>query len=195
MPLLSQFQTATCQKISGDVGDEIVIQPDILVTANPNPFNIPTVNWDDILVYSLDTMLPTNISWYSEEYPNNSTACPADTRPQFPRKSFYIWFLSEYLNIPAKSPHNSSISPANTWSRFLGKWTEYKLQTSKVNSRRIFQRFLHFNCQRWIQSFGWVPTWIGNSTRSLSRSNYSKIGWKMQFWFSSIIISQFTADP
>ncbi|KAF1762467.1 hypothetical protein GCK72_010729 [Caenorhabditis remanei] len=41
--------TATCQKISGDVGDEAVIQPDFLVTVSPHPFNIPTVNWEDIL--------------------------------------------------------------------------------------------------------------------------------------------------
>ena len=32
-----QFQTATCQEIAGDVGDEAVILPDFLVTVSPHP--------------------------------------------------------------------------------------------------------------------------------------------------------------
>ncbi|CAL2035133.1 unnamed protein product [Caenorhabditis brenneri] len=49
LPIVVIFtQTVHSQKVSGDVGVESEIQSDI-VTINPNPFNIPTINWDDIL--------------------------------------------------------------------------------------------------------------------------------------------------
>ncbi|PIC40851.1 hypothetical protein B9Z55_008459 [Caenorhabditis nigoni] len=42
--------TVFTQKIDGDVGIEDLIAQSNLVTVDPaNPFNIPTINWEDIL--------------------------------------------------------------------------------------------------------------------------------------------------
>ncbi|KAF1763667.1 hypothetical protein GCK72_011934 [Caenorhabditis remanei] len=123
-------KTATCQKISGDVGDEIVIQPDILVTVNPNPFNIPTVNWDDILK-NIPTIPPLVLPTLDPNFLQNLPTIPPLVLPtldpdfwknlptipplQLPTLDPKFW---QNLNIPTLPPFQIPTLDPNFWQNF-----------------------------------------------------------------------------
>uniref|UniRef100_A0A1I7UJV9 Recep_L_domain domain-containing protein n=1 Tax=Caenorhabditis tropicalis TaxID=1561998 RepID=A0A1I7UJV9_9PELO len=110
------FFTVNCQKISGDVGNEMEIQSDI-VTIDPNPFNIPTINWDDILK-NIPTVpplvLPTLDPNFWQNLPTLPTIPPLVFPTPTPRTSQCTYKLNQ--EILSNETFSNSLNYTNSQS-------------------------------------------------------------------------------